>query len=171
MQLVAKELRRDSRPLAHVGDLPIDAVRLEETAQAFVDYCLSDERANATRPLYSTSANGQVISMCAHDRDLAQSILAADSVNADGQALVILSRRLCASPLPERVATTDLFPAVARLAAPAGVTFYMLGGEEEVNRRAVAATRAAYPGCKSSAAATASFRAPRRRRSSPRSPA
>ena len=49
------------------------------------------------------------------------------------------------TPLPERVATTDLFPVVARLAARAGVSFYMLGGSEEVNRKAVANTRAAYP--------------------------
>ena len=59
---------------------------------------------------------------------------------------MLLSRYLCASPLPERVATTDLFPAVARLAAEAGVTFYMLGASEKVNREAVEAALAAYPG-------------------------
>jgi N-acetylglucosaminyldiphosphoundecaprenol N-acetyl-beta-D-mannosaminyltransferase len=146
MQLMAKEARRQTRPVAHVGKIPVDVLDVKETAQAFIDYCRSAERANATRPLFSTSLNGQVISLCARDRKLLEMILAADSVNADGQPLVVLSRYLCGNPLPERVATTDLFPVVARLAVKAGVTFYMLGGAEEVNRKAVAVTLATYPG-------------------------
>jgi N-acetylglucosaminyldiphosphoundecaprenol N-acetyl-beta-D-mannosaminyltransferase len=145
MQLAATAPRKKWRPLVHIGSLPIDAVDIQETAQAFIDYCLSAERAGATRPIYSTSVNGQVISLCARDSKLAAMFLCADSVNADGQPLVFLSRYLCANPLPERVATTDLFPVVARLAAKAGVTFYMLGGSEEVNRKAAEASLAAYP--------------------------
>ena len=146
MQLVARKSRPERRRIVRIGQFPIDAVDIQETAHAFVDYCRSAERAKATRPIYSTSLNGQVISLCAQDRELKESILSADSVNADGQPLVLLSRYLCANPLPERVATTDLFPAVARLAAQAGVTFYMLGAAEEVNREAVKAALAAYPG-------------------------
>jgi exopolysaccharide biosynthesis WecB/TagA/CpsF family protein len=145
MQLAATARRQQSRPLVHVGLLPIDAVDIEETAQAFINYCLSAERDSASRPVYSTSVNGQVISLCARDRKLAEMFLSADSVNADGQPMVFLSRYLCASPLPERVATSDLFPLVARLAAASGVTFYMLGGSEEVNRKAVEASLAANP--------------------------
>lgn len=135
----------DRRAVAHVGPLPIDAVGVEETARAFIDYCCSQARRDAERPLFSTSVNGHVISLCARDPGLAEMFRRADSINADGQPLVLLSRYLCAHPLPERVATTDLFPAVARLAAEAGVTFFMLGGAEEVNRRAVETTRAAHP--------------------------
>jgi N-acetylglucosaminyldiphosphoundecaprenol N-acetyl-beta-D-mannosaminyltransferase len=145
MQLAVTAPRLEWRPVVHVGKLPIDAVDIEETAQAFIDYCLSATRAAAARPVYSTSVNGQVISLCARDRELAAMFLSADSVNADGQPMVFLSRYLCANPLPERVATTDLFPVTARLAAQAGVTFYMLGGSEEVNRKAVEATLAAHP--------------------------
>src|SRR3984957_11314916 len=145
MQLAATAPRKKWRPLVHIGSLPIDAVDIQETAQAFIDYCLSAERAGATRPIYSTSVNGQVISLCARDSKLAAMFRCADSVNADGQPLVFLSRYLCANPLPERVATTDLFPVVAPLAAKAGVTFYMLGGSEEVNRKAAEASLAAYP--------------------------
>jgi N-acetylglucosaminyldiphosphoundecaprenol N-acetyl-beta-D-mannosaminyltransferase len=145
MQLAARASREEWRSVARIGSLPIDAVDLKETAQAFIDYCQSAERQNATRPVYSTSVNGQVISLCARDRDFEKMFLSADSVNADGQPIVFLSRYLCANPLPERVATTDLFPAVARLAADSGVSFYMLGGTEEVNRRAVEASLKAYP--------------------------
>ncbi len=146
MQLAARKSKPERRRVVRVGPFPVDAVDIQETAHAFIDYCRSAERARATRPIYSTSLNGQVISLCAQDRELKEAILSADSVNADGQPLVLLSRYLCANPLPERVATTDLFPAVARLAAQAGVSFYMLGAAEEVNRRAVEATLAAYPG-------------------------
>ncbi len=146
MQLAVTKSRQAGRGIVRIGQFPIDASDILETAHAFVDYCRSPERAKATRPIFSTSLNGQVISLCAQDRELKESILSADSVNADGQPLVLLSRYLCANPLPERVATTDLFPAVARLAAKAGVTFYMLGASEEVNRKAVEATLAAYPG-------------------------
>jgi N-acetylglucosaminyldiphosphoundecaprenol N-acetyl-beta-D-mannosaminyltransferase len=145
MQMAIKAPRQEWRPVAHIGRLSIDAVDIRETAQAFVDYCQSAQRRSAERPIYSTSVNGQVISLCSRDRKLAEMFQSADSINADGQPLVFLSRYLCANPLPERVATTDLFPVVARLAANAGVTFYMLGGSEEVNRKAVEASLAAYP--------------------------
>ncbi|MBV8664532.1 MAG: WecB/TagA/CpsF family glycosyltransferase [Hyphomicrobiales bacterium] len=146
VQLAPRNSSLARRPVVRIGHIRIDAANIKETAQAFIDYCQSAERGEATRPFYSTSLNGHVISLCMRDRELSRSIQSADSVNADGQPLVLLSRYLCATPLPERVATTDLFPAVARLAARAGVTFYMLGATEEVNRRAVEASLAAYPG-------------------------
>jgi N-acetylglucosaminyldiphosphoundecaprenol N-acetyl-beta-D-mannosaminyltransferase len=146
MRFMARQANSDQRRVIHIGKLPVDSVGIEETAQAFIDYCRGEERAKAQRPIYSTSLNGQVISLCARDRTLSQLLLSADSINADGQPLVILSRYLCANPLPERVATTDLFPAVARRAAEAGVTFYMLGASEAANRNAAAAALAAYPG-------------------------
>ena len=145
MQLGVRKSTQERRPIARIGQIPVDAVDIQETAHAFIDYCRSAERAKAMRPIYSTSINGQVISRCARDRKLKESILSADWVNADGQPLVLLSRYLCANPLPERVATTDLFPVVARLAAEAGVTFYMLGASEKVNHEAVKAALAAYP--------------------------
>jgi len=145
MSLSAR-LRRDTeRPPVFVGGLPIEALSLEETADAFVDYCLSPERERAARPLYSTSVNGQVISLCARDPQVSELIGAADSINADGQPMVTLSRFLSRAPLPERVATTDLYPAVARLAEKRGLTFYLLGAEERINRRAVEETQKAFP--------------------------
>lgn len=145
MQLALDWFDRRPRLFARVGALPLETMDLAQTARAFVNYCRSPERWTARRPLYSSSVNGQVLSMCARDRALTASLLRADSLNADGQPLVLMSRYLCANPLPERVATTDLFPAVAERAAAAGLTFYLLGASETVNRQAVAATRAAYP--------------------------
>jgi N-acetylglucosaminyldiphosphoundecaprenol N-acetyl-beta-D-mannosaminyltransferase len=138
--------RSESRPLIRIGGLEIDAVGLDESAHAIVDYCRSAQRNLAGRPVYSTSVNGHVVSMCARDPKLAELFGAADVVNVDGQPLVLLSRLLCRTAAPERVATTDLFPVVARLAEQTGVSFYMLGGDEDANRRAIMQTRAKYPG-------------------------
>lgn len=136
---------RYARPAARIGNLPIESLGIRDTALGFVDYCLSDARRTARRPLYSTSVNGQVISMCARNPRLARLFRIADSINADGQPMVAVSRLLSRHPLPERVATTDLFPVVAKLAAEAGLSFYLLGATERSNRKAVEATRRAYP--------------------------
>jgi N-acetylglucosaminyldiphosphoundecaprenol N-acetyl-beta-D-mannosaminyltransferase len=141
-----KESFTMTTPVALVGDLPIDAVGLHQTADAFINYCRSPERETAPRPLFSTSVNGQVVSLCAADQKVAELFRQADSINADGQPLVFLSWLFCTNPLPERVATTDLFPAVAKRAAKNDVSFYMLGGSEDVNRRAAEAAREAHPG-------------------------
>jgi len=132
-------------PTVEVGKLAVTALTLNETAKAFADYCESDARWQADRPFYSTSVNGQVISLCARDRGLTELFDEADSINADGQPMVTLSRFLTRAPLPERVATTDLYPAVARLAEKRGLTFYLLGAEERINRRAVEETQKAFP--------------------------
>jgi exopolysaccharide biosynthesis WecB/TagA/CpsF family protein len=131
------------RPVARIGHLPVESASLAEAAESFVRICQSKTR--AARPHYSTSANGQVISMCARDPEVERMFLCADSIHADGQPMVTLSRLLSRHPLPERVATSDLFPAVARLAAEAGLTFYLLGATERANRRAVEETRKLYP--------------------------
>ena len=73
---------------------------------------------------------------------------AADLINADGQPLVTVSRFKSKTPLPERVATTDLFHAVARKAQAAGLTFYMFGADEAENATAVANVRKVYPDLK-----------------------
>jgi N-acetylglucosaminyldiphosphoundecaprenol N-acetyl-beta-D-mannosaminyltransferase len=142
-------LRRDAGefdPAVYIGDLPIEAADVEETAAAFIAYCCSADRGQAPRPIFSTSVNGQVVSLSAQDPQVAALLRRADSINADGQPMVLLSRLLCRRPLPARVATTDLFPAVARLAVRSGVTFYLLGASEEINRRAAAQSLAAHPG-------------------------
>lgn len=133
------------RPSVDINGLSVEALTLKETARAFVDYCRSAARADAPRPLYSTSLNGQVISLCAQDKDLVELFQQADSINADGQPMVTLSRYLSSVRLPERVATTDLYPAVAKLAEQVGLTFYLLGASERVNRKTAEATQKAFP--------------------------
>jgi exopolysaccharide biosynthesis WecB/TagA/CpsF family protein len=127
-----------------LGGLPIVRAGLEDSAQRFIDHALS-VRGTGARPLFSTSANGQVIAMCAKDAAQLQLLLSADQIHADGMPMVMYSRLFSKEPVRERVATTDLVQAVASKAEDAGVSFYFLGGTEEVNARAVEAMRKAYP--------------------------
>lgn len=131
-------------PTLEVAGLPVSASGLSDAALDMVNYCASPSRRR--EPLLSTSVNGQVLSLCDADPRVKAAFAAADVIHCDGQPLVMLSRFLGSLRLPERVATTDLYPAVAALAAERGLTFYLLGASAAVNREAVARSRAAHPG-------------------------
>ena len=127
-----------------LGRLPIVVADIEASAAGFVRQALH-QRGREARPFNSTSANGQVLALCGKDPAFLDLMLQADQIHADGMPMVLYSRMFTANPLPERVATTDLVHAVARLAEDAGVSFYFLGASEEVNAAAVEAMRKAYP--------------------------
>ncbi|RYB02430.1 WecB/TagA/CpsF family glycosyltransferase [Lichenibacterium ramalinae] len=139
---IAVGLRR--WPLVEVCGLPVTASTLRDAAADMVDYCSAGPR--RALPVTSTSVNGQVISLCAGDPEVRSLFAEADIIHCDGQPLVMLSRLMGRQRIPERVATTDLYPAVAALAAERGVTFYLLGATPAVNAAAVARSRAAHPG-------------------------
>lgn len=126
-----------------IGGLPIAVLSRSEAALWML--MEADRRPRGQRPLYLTSANGEVIARAREDEELRRLILSADQIVADGQPMVWASRIRCRTPLPERVATTDLFHDVARLAELTGHSFYLLGATPEENRRAVANVRRLYP--------------------------
>lgn len=130
-------------PRISVGGLRLAVLDLEQTADFMIEMALPNRRVG--RPLYLTSANGEVLARCSTEPMTERLFRAADLINADGQPLVTVSRLKSRTPLPERVATTDLFHVVARKAAAAGLTFYMFGASEEENAAAVANVRDMYP--------------------------
>jgi N-acetylglucosaminyldiphosphoundecaprenol N-acetyl-beta-D-mannosaminyltransferase len=130
-----------------IGGLPIAVIDRARSAALMVDWALA-QRGSDEPPLYITSANGQVLSLCAADPALRDLFLASPLIHADGMPLVFASRWRCRTPLPERVATTDLFHDVARIAIGLGATFYMLGGSPEALRKATVNVRRLYPGLK-----------------------
>jgi N-acetylglucosaminyldiphosphoundecaprenol N-acetyl-beta-D-mannosaminyltransferase len=127
-----------------LGGLPITRLTMDESADDLIDRALKG-RIGRAGPYYSTSANGQVIAMCSRTPACRELILEADQIHADGMPMVLFSK-FSAHPIHERVATTDLVHAVAARAQQQGVTFYFLGGSEDVNAKAVAAMKSAYPG-------------------------
>jgi N-acetylglucosaminyldiphosphoundecaprenol N-acetyl-beta-D-mannosaminyltransferase len=135
-----------SVPRITVGGLRLAVLDLEQTANFMLDVVFPRRRAN--RPLYLTSANGEVLARCSTDPTTDRLFRAADLINADGQPLVTVSRFKSPRPLPERVATTDLFHVVARKAQAAGLTFYLFGADEAENFVAVANVQRMHPDLK-----------------------
>jgi len=134
--------------LAHVEKVRvggIDIARLDLDATADLMTNIVQTRTRGRDPLNFTSANGEVIARCRSNYAFAKLIRQADLVSADGQPLVFASKLFGRAPLPERVATTDLYDRVAARAERAGVSFYLLGASEEVNRKTYDMTRRRYP--------------------------
>src|SRR3954468_8868281 len=132
-----------SVPRISLGGLRLAVLDLEQTANFMIDMVFPVRRVG--RPLYLTSANGEVLARCSTEPMTDRLFRAADLINADGQPLVTVSRLRSRTPLPERVATTDLFHVVARKAEAAGLSFYMFGADEAENALAVAHVRKTYP--------------------------
>ena len=132
-----------SIPRISLGGLRLAVLDMEATASFMIDAVRPRRRTG--RPLFLTSANGEVLARCSTEPQTERVFRAADLINADGQPLVTVSRLKSRTPLPERVATTDLFHVVARKAQAAGLSFYMFGANEEENAAAVARIREIYP--------------------------
>ena len=126
-----------------VGGLPIAASSRAAWARLLVE--AAPRRRGTGVPYFLTSANGNVLSRYARSAEFRALMDAADAIDADGQPIVIASQLLTHTPIPERCATTDFFHDVCREAEARGVSIYMLGASEEINRLAVEATRRRYP--------------------------
>ena len=123
-------------PTEMIGGLPIAVIDRAQSARLMAEFAF-ERRNGGEPPLIFTSANGQVVSMCAQDSEVRELFTAADLIHADGMPLVFTSRLLSGRPLPERVATTDLFHDLAKIAPERRTTFYMLGGAPPVIDQAV----------------------------------
>src|SRR6516164_1638163 len=124
-----------SIPRITLGGLRLAVLDIEQTANFMIEMAFPYRRLG--RPLYLTSANGEVLARCSTEPQTERLFRAADLINADGQPLVAASKLQSWFPLPERVATTDLFHVVARKAEAAGRSFYMFGAGEAENAAAV----------------------------------
>lgn len=131
-------------PRVTVGGLHVAALTRNETAELMIT--VAKGRARTSPPPLFTSANGEVLSRCSSSPSVRSLFEQADLINADGQPMVFASRALASRALPERVATSDLFHDVAIRAVEREVTFAVIGGIDDENRRAVENTRRMYPG-------------------------
>src|ERR1700744_4865577 len=130
-------------PRITLGGLRLAVLDIEATANFMIEMAFPHRCIG--RPLYLTSANGEVLARCSTEPMTERLFRGADLIKADGQPLVTVSRFKSNTPLPERVATTDLFDVVARKATAAGLSFYMFGADEAENAAAVARVKAKFP--------------------------
>jgi exopolysaccharide biosynthesis WecB/TagA/CpsF family protein len=134
-------------PRVIVGGLPVAVVDRRRIARVTIATALS--RRGLGRPCaFFTSINGHVVSLCASRPDIKRIFEQADLIAADGMSVVFASRLGPGQPLPERVATTDSFHDVARLARERGASFYLLGANSEMNRAAAEQALKIHPGLK-----------------------
>ena len=129
--------------LVTVGGLSIAALDRIATSTLMVQ--VATERSRTEPPPLFTSANGEVISKCSRSAEFHRLFSEAWLVSADGQPMVMASRLFGGCRLPERVATTDLFHDVARIAVRRNISFAIYGATEDENAKAVASIRRIYP--------------------------
>jgi N-acetylglucosaminyldiphosphoundecaprenol N-acetyl-beta-D-mannosaminyltransferase len=98
-------------------------------------------------PHYIAMMNVAKLVQMRSDKDLAQSILAADLIGADGVPLVWASR-LLGTALPGRVNGTDLMYKLLEKGNEKGYRIFFFGAKEEILQRVLKKVRAEYPGVK-----------------------
>ena len=133
-------------PCLEMGGMPIALMTRDETARLMEQLASTRMgRTGVSRPVFMTSANGEVLARVAGDPAVRALFEAADIIHADGQAMVFASRLRHPVPFPERVATTDLFHDAARLAEQSGTPYYFLGAHPDIIGLAEQAIRRQYP--------------------------
>lgn len=127
----------DSWPVAILG-VPFDHVTIEG-AIARIEAQIASQR-----PHYVVTANVDFLVQAHRDVELRRILLEADLVLCDGTPLVWASGWL-GNRLPERVAGSDLVPALLQKAATNGRRVFFLGAAPGVAAEAAARLRTEYP--------------------------
>ncbi len=122
-----------------VWQVPFSPLSMAETVQAI------GAQIEASRPTYIITANTHYAMLTEQNPDLREINKGAALILADGAPLVWASRRL-GSPLPERVAGSDLIFELSADAAKKGYRMFFLGGAEGVADLAAGRLRTLYPG-------------------------
>ena len=114
----------------HILGTPIDNLTMQETLD-IVDLAIKNDE-----HIHHTVVNaGKIVSMHEND-ELRKSVIEADLINADGQAVVWASR-LFNNPLKERVAGIDLMERLVESAHKKSYRLFFFGAKEEVVKRLV----------------------------------
>lgn len=104
---------------------PIDALSLEQTVNK-IDLAIIKKK-----QLHHIAVNVAKIVKMQSDKQLYESVVSADIINADGLPLVWVSR-FFGNPIPERVTGIDLMQELVKLAANKNYKIFFFGAREEV---------------------------------------
>ena len=106
-------------------NIPIDAITMRETLKRV-------EKAIAfNKQIHHTVVNAGKVVMMQTDKDLGKSVVEADIINADGQAIV-WAANLLGQKLPERVSGIDLMEELVKRSFEKGYKCFFFGAKEEV---------------------------------------
>jgi exopolysaccharide biosynthesis WecB/TagA/CpsF family protein len=127
-----------------VGGLCTACVSRGQLGRLMVGDCLA-ARGGQRAPRLVFAANGHAIALAAFDANFRSQLEQADLIHADGEPVVLASKLLTSTPVPERSATTDFLFDAAGEAESHGLRFYLLGSTEEINVRAAKALCQTHP--------------------------
>jgi exopolysaccharide biosynthesis WecB/TagA/CpsF family protein len=134
---------KDFNRVVRFGDFTINCLSRKELVNAALADC-AQSASSGSRLVFD--ANGHALSLAKTNPKYRSDIQHADIIHADGGFLVTLSRFLDVPSIPERSATTDMLHDFAAAFSETSHGFYLLGGEERVNRECCDILQAKYSG-------------------------
>lgn len=105
--------------------IPVDSITMGETIKIIDDVIQQNKHIN-----HVVINAGKVVAM-QKDKQLFESVVSCDIINADGQG-VVWAARILGKRLPERVTGIDLMESLVSLAFIKGYKCFFLGAKEEV---------------------------------------
>ena len=130
--------QRGTPPLIMLRGVAVHAIDRAETIEHVFDELEAD------RGGWIITVNLQHMHRCENDVTYRHLVKEAELVVADGMPLV-WAARLHGTPLPERVAGSDLVPQISAAAAEKGRSIFLIGGAAGAAAGAAAALRAKHP--------------------------
>ena len=106
-------------------NIPIDAITMQETLIKI------DEAIRNKEQIHHTVVNASKIVLMQKDKELEKSVIEADLINADGQAVVWAAKYL-GLRLPERVTGIDLMEQLVKRSYEKGYKCFFLGAKNQV---------------------------------------
>ncbi len=119
-----------SKKRVYILNCPIDALTMEETIE-IIDFAIQNNK-----HIHHAVVNAAKLVKMKKDKELFESVVNADIINADGIAVVWASK-LLGEPLPERVTGIDLMQNLVKLAHEKGYKIFFFGAREEVVKKVV----------------------------------
>ncbi len=135
-------LLTDNRNLCTVLGLPFDSVNLTK-AVSLVESCIENHRR-----CFLSTPNLNFIVQSHLNRAFYESVLESDLVIADGMPIILVAR-LLNLPLPERVAGSSLFEALANKPRTRPIRVFFFGGQGDAAQKAAANLGDLSPGMES----------------------
>jgi len=118
-------------------NIPIDAITMRATLQ------MVEQTIKEKKQIHHTVVNAGKIVLMQTEKDLEKSIVEADIINADGQA-VVWAANFLGHKLPERVSGIDLMEQLVKISFEKGYKCFFFGAKQEVVTKLVSIYKEQY---------------------------
>jgi len=118
-------------------NIPIDAITMNQTLKKV------EQVIETKKQIHHTVVNAGKVVLMQTDKELEKSVIEADIINADGQA-VVWAANLLGKHLPERVSGIDLMEKLLKISFEKGYKCFFLGAKQEVTKKVIEIYREKY---------------------------